>query len=146
MTTPGWAILSAVIYLVLIFTLALMTFRKGHWVLGIIGFIFPLLWLIGAIMPTPAALPLTAPRVVPRIAESPRPSRRRPARIPSPAAVSPVRPALGTQELGLGGGEFLVGQDALLVQRRQLVQLVDHGRWRRGRRRRRFRRRRRLLV
>lgn len=51
MTTPGWAILSAVIYLVLIFTLALMTFRKGHWVLGLIGFIFPLLWLIGAIMP-----------------------------------------------------------------------------------------------
>jgi hypothetical protein len=52
MTTPGWAILSAVIYLVLIFTLALMTFRKGHWVLGIIGFIFPFLWLIGAIMPS----------------------------------------------------------------------------------------------
>jgi hypothetical protein len=51
MTTPGWAILSAVIYLVLIFTLAVMTFRKGHWVLGLIGFIFPLLWLIGAIMP-----------------------------------------------------------------------------------------------
>ena len=55
MTTPGWAILSAVIYLVLIFTLALMTFRKGHWVLGIIGFIFPLLWLIGAIMPAGGA-------------------------------------------------------------------------------------------
>jgi hypothetical protein len=52
MTTPGWAILSAVIYLVLIFTLALMTFRKGHWVLGLIGFIFPFLWLIGAIMPS----------------------------------------------------------------------------------------------
>jgi len=51
MTTPGWAILSAVIYLVLILTLAVMTFRKGHWVLGLIGFIFPLLWLIGAIMP-----------------------------------------------------------------------------------------------
>ena len=50
-TTPGWAILSAVIYLVLIFTLAVMTFRKGHWVLGLIGFIFPLLWVIGAIMP-----------------------------------------------------------------------------------------------
>jgi hypothetical protein len=51
MSTPGWAILSAVIYLVLILTLAVMTFRKGHWVLGLIGFIFPLLWLIGAIMP-----------------------------------------------------------------------------------------------
>ena len=51
MSTPGWAILSAVIYLVLILTLAVMTFRKGHWVLGLIGFIFPLLWLIGAILP-----------------------------------------------------------------------------------------------
>ena len=51
MSTPGWAILSAAIYLVLILTLAVMTFRKGHWVLGLIGFIFPLLWLIGAILP-----------------------------------------------------------------------------------------------
>jgi hypothetical protein len=30
---------------------AIMTFRKGHWVLGLIGFIFPILWLIGAILP-----------------------------------------------------------------------------------------------
>jgi hypothetical protein len=28
-----------------------MTFRKGHWVLGIIGFFFPILWIIGAILP-----------------------------------------------------------------------------------------------
>jgi hypothetical protein len=40
-----------VIYLVLLFTLAVLTFRKGHWVLGLIGFIFPLLWVIGAILP-----------------------------------------------------------------------------------------------
>ena len=46
-----WGIGLAVIYLVLLFTLAVMTFRKGHWVLGLIGFIFPLLWLIGAILP-----------------------------------------------------------------------------------------------
>ena len=78
MTTPGWAILSAVIYLVLIFTLAVMTFRKGHWVLGLIGFIFPLLWVIGAIMPRRRAYRGPAPRAVP--------SPRRPARIPSPAA------------------------------------------------------------
>ena len=37
---------------VLIFTLALLTFRKGHWILGLIGFIFPVLWLIGAILPS----------------------------------------------------------------------------------------------
>ena len=46
----GWFLL-AIIYLVLLFTLAVMTFRKGYWVLGIIGFFFPVLWLIGAILP-----------------------------------------------------------------------------------------------
>jgi len=49
--TYGWAILSGAIYLVLIFTLAVLSFRKGHWVLGLIGFIFPVTWLIGAILP-----------------------------------------------------------------------------------------------
>jgi hypothetical protein len=47
----AWAISMAVLYLVLVFTIALLTFRKGHWVLGLIGFIFPILWLIGAILP-----------------------------------------------------------------------------------------------
>jgi len=51
MPTFGWAILSGAIYLVLIFTLAVMSFRKGHWVLGLIGFIFPVTWLVGAILP-----------------------------------------------------------------------------------------------
>jgi len=46
----GWFLLAA-IYLVLLFTLAVMTFRKGHWVLGIIGFFLPVLWLIGAVLP-----------------------------------------------------------------------------------------------
>jgi hypothetical protein len=46
-----WGIGLGVIYLVLLFTVAVMTFRKGHWVLGLIGFIFPLLWLIGAVLP-----------------------------------------------------------------------------------------------
>ncbi len=44
------AILS-VIYVVLILTLGILSFRKGHWVLGLIGFIFPVLWLIGALLP-----------------------------------------------------------------------------------------------
>jgi hypothetical protein len=47
-----WGIGLGVLYLVLIFTLAVMSFRKGHWVLGLIGFIFPVLWLIGAILPS----------------------------------------------------------------------------------------------
>ena len=50
----GWflGIGLGVLYLVLILTLALMTFRKGHWVSGIIGFFLPFMWLIGAILPS----------------------------------------------------------------------------------------------
>jgi hypothetical protein len=51
MPAIGWAILSSIIYVVLIFTLAVMSFRKGHWILGLIGFIFPVTWLVGAILP-----------------------------------------------------------------------------------------------
>ena len=50
-TTAAWATGLAALYLVLLVTLAVLTFRKGHWVLGLIGFIFPLLWVIGAILP-----------------------------------------------------------------------------------------------
>ena len=39
------------IYVVLIFTLAVLSFRKGHWILGLLGFVFPLLWVIGAVLP-----------------------------------------------------------------------------------------------
>lgn len=39
------------IYLTAIFTVALVTFRNGHWILGILGIFFPLLWLIGAVLP-----------------------------------------------------------------------------------------------
>ena len=48
----GWGITLSVVYLVLIFTLALLSFRKGHWVLGLLGFLIPVLWLIGAILPS----------------------------------------------------------------------------------------------
>ena len=51
MSGTAWAILMAVLYLVLVFTIAVLSFRKGHWVLGLLGFIFPILWLIGAILP-----------------------------------------------------------------------------------------------
>jgi hypothetical protein len=50
MSGIGWAI-TGVIYLVLICTLCILSFRKRHWVLGLIGFIFPILWLVGAILP-----------------------------------------------------------------------------------------------
>ena len=52
MSGTFWVITMSIIYLVLVFTLALLTFRKGHWVLGLIGFVFPFLWLIGAILPS----------------------------------------------------------------------------------------------
>jgi hypothetical protein len=40
-----------ILYIALLFTVAVVTFRKGHWVMGLIGFIFPILWLIGAVIP-----------------------------------------------------------------------------------------------
>jgi hypothetical protein len=52
MTGWFWGIGLGILYLILLFTVALMSFRKGHWVLGLIGFIFPILWFIGAIMPS----------------------------------------------------------------------------------------------
>ena len=39
------------IYFVLIVTLGILSIRKGHWVMFLIGIIFPLFWLIGAMMP-----------------------------------------------------------------------------------------------
>ena len=52
MSGTGWAITLGIIYLVLLVVFAVLSFRKGHWVLGLIGFIFPILWIIGAILPS----------------------------------------------------------------------------------------------
>lgn len=38
-------------YVVLLVTLGILTFPKRHWVLGLTGFLFPVLWLVGAILP-----------------------------------------------------------------------------------------------
>lgn len=44
------------LYFVLMLTLGLMSLNKGHWVMFILGFFFPLFWLIGAVIaPTEAA-------------------------------------------------------------------------------------------
>ncbi len=40
-----------ILYIALLFTVCVLTFRKGHWVLGIIGIFIPILWLIGAVLP-----------------------------------------------------------------------------------------------
>jgi hypothetical protein len=40
-----------ILYLVLMITLGIMSIRKGHWVMFVVGIFLPIFWLIGAIMP-----------------------------------------------------------------------------------------------
>jgi hypothetical protein len=40
------------IYFVLLITLGVISIRKGHWVMFIIGLFIPLFWIIGALMPS----------------------------------------------------------------------------------------------
>jgi hypothetical protein len=55
MGTFLWVLLG-ILYFVILFTLGLTTLRKGHIVLFIVGIVFPVLWLIGAMIgPTPRA-------------------------------------------------------------------------------------------
>ena len=47
----GIGIGGILLYLVLVFTLGVMTLRKGHWVMFVLGIFIPVLWLIGAVIP-----------------------------------------------------------------------------------------------
>ena len=47
-----WAITGGIIYFILMVTLGVSGFRKGHWFMFIIGIFLPLLWLIGALIPS----------------------------------------------------------------------------------------------
>jgi hypothetical protein len=50
----GWVstgVLGAVLWLVLLIFLGIRSLRRGHWVMFLIGFVFPLFWLIGALLP-----------------------------------------------------------------------------------------------
>jgi hypothetical protein len=50
-----WLLL-AVVYIVVLITLGVATLRKGHLLLFIIGIIFPLAWVLGALIgPSPRA-------------------------------------------------------------------------------------------
>jgi hypothetical protein len=50
-----WGVGGAILYLVLVFTLGLMTLRNGHGWMFFLGIFFPILWIFGAIMrPRPA--------------------------------------------------------------------------------------------
>jgi len=53
MTILDWIFTSLLftVYLVCLFTVCFLTFKKGYVALGIIGIFIPFLWLIGAILP-----------------------------------------------------------------------------------------------
>jgi hypothetical protein len=59
MSALDWVFTSLflVIYVFLLFTVCVMTFQKGHVVLGILGIFVPFLWLIGAILPAKPGSP-----------------------------------------------------------------------------------------
>lgn len=48
-----WGGLLGVLYLIAFITAGVMTIRNGHLVMFAIGFIFPILWIIGAFMDKP---------------------------------------------------------------------------------------------
>jgi len=48
----GWFIGGGILYFILIVTLGVLTIRKGHWVIFIIGIFLPFFWLIGALLPS----------------------------------------------------------------------------------------------
>jgi hypothetical protein len=50
-TSGGFIGLWAVLYLILLVTLGIMSIRKGHWVMFLIGIFIPLFWFIGALLP-----------------------------------------------------------------------------------------------
>ncbi len=45
------AFILGAIYLVLLVTLGIISIRKGHWVMFIVGIFIPLFWIIGAVLP-----------------------------------------------------------------------------------------------
>jgi hypothetical protein len=51
-TSGGFIGLWAVIYLVLLITLGILSIRKGHWVMFLVGLFVPIFWLIGALLPS----------------------------------------------------------------------------------------------
>ena len=44
-------VIGGILYFILLVTLGIMTIRKGHWVMFILGLFIPLFWIIGALMP-----------------------------------------------------------------------------------------------
>ena len=46
-----WFLGGAAIYIVLMITVGILSIRKGHWVMFIVGIFIPIFWFIGAMMP-----------------------------------------------------------------------------------------------
>jgi hypothetical protein len=47
----GWGIVGGIIYFLLLVTLGVMSIRKGHWIMFLVGLFIPIFWFIGALMP-----------------------------------------------------------------------------------------------
>jgi hypothetical protein len=45
-------VIGGILYFILLVTVGIISIRKGHWVMFIIGIFFPLFWFIGALMPS----------------------------------------------------------------------------------------------
>ncbi len=43
--------IGGILYVVLLLTLGIISLRKGHWIMFIVGLFIPLFWLIGALLP-----------------------------------------------------------------------------------------------
>ena len=54
----GIGIGGAFLYFILAFTLGLMTLRNGHGWMFFLGIFFPVLWIFGAFMRSPATQPV----------------------------------------------------------------------------------------
>ncbi|HVR05837.1 MAG TPA: hypothetical protein VMS02_07325, partial [Solirubrobacteraceae bacterium] len=51
----GAGVLLGAIYIVLLITLGIISIRKGHWVMFLIGIFIPLFWIVGALLPPKGA-------------------------------------------------------------------------------------------
>jgi hypothetical protein len=49
-------VIGGILYFILLVTLGIITIRKGHWIMFIVGIFIPLFWIIGALLP-PAEQP-----------------------------------------------------------------------------------------
>jgi hypothetical protein len=51
-TSGAFIGLWSVLYILLLITLGILSIRKGHWVMFLIGLFLPIFWIIGALLPS----------------------------------------------------------------------------------------------